>query len=75
METNEKKSKILRGNITFRGLFNDTKHGPFQTNETIPLEGKNRSMRDFFLCQPRLDNELQFRIFFLPVKVRIYVIT
>ena len=37
METQDKKSKILRGNSTLRGLSNNTKHGPLQTHETVPL--------------------------------------
>jgi len=32
-----KKMKIQRGNSTFRGLSTNTKHGPLQTHETVPL--------------------------------------
>ena len=50
METQDKKSKILRVNSTFRPLSNNTKHGPLQTYETVPLS-KNL-LRDPFWILP-----------------------
>jgi len=39
LKNGETRKKIadLRGNNTFKGLSNKTKHGPLQTHETVPI--------------------------------------
>jgi len=55
MRTHLKKLKIVRGNRTFRGLSNNTKHRFPQTGETVSL---SESIRRFFsFIDPRVGSK------------------
>jgi len=45
MGTRHRKLEILLGNITIVGLFNNLRHEPLQTHETVPLLGNVSALR------------------------------
>jgi len=52
METQDKKSKILLGNSTFRGLSNNTKDGPLRDGTLRKGKGKSS------YCLPSVQGEI-----------------